>query len=165
MRYKQDTPITIRYNNPGAIQYKDTIQWQGQTGKGYANLLTFETVTYGARAQMKSLLHYYTVHGCHTIREIVSRWSGAKMSTLRYYILYVGRHSMVAPGELIVTYGQLIEVALAMANFEAGRNYPAHKSILSGYRMAIAGHSTATLLPGAAKLLKEAEVNDESKDI
>ena len=96
---------------------------------------------------MKTLLHYYTDHHLLTIGQIIDRWSDAEEPVLHNYKDYVAVHCNMAVHQPLYYYQAIFMLAYAMADFEAGEDYPYRRLQELGYRDAINGASTSDALP------------------
>jgi hypothetical protein len=63
-----------RLNNPMGVR-KTSITWQGEVAGGDTGFETFDTAEDGIRAGARCLLTYFRQHGCHTVREIITRFA------------------------------------------------------------------------------------------
>ena len=69
--------LTERTNNPGALFWDGATQWQGMnkslTKPG--QIIYFDTVDYGVRAQLMTLKNYTKNHGIDTLNKLTARYA------------------------------------------------------------------------------------------
>ena len=64
----------IRNNNPGNLRHSS--QWQGlRTEQADPAFCQFETMAYGIRALIKTLITYHRRYGLSTVAGIIRRWA------------------------------------------------------------------------------------------
>lgn len=89
----------LRNNNPGNIRHDGTC-WQGErvpsTDRAFKQ---FTSMAYGYRAMFKLLTNYARLHGCQTIRKIISRWAPPSENDTAAYIATVSRLTGIAPDQ------------------------------------------------------------------
>lgn len=126
----------LRNNNPGNIRHDGT-RWQGEripsTDTAFKQ---FDSMAYGYRAMLKLLGNYSRLHGCHTIRTMVSRWAPPSENNTAAYIATVSRLTGIAPDQTIdiASRNQMCRLAAAMSQVENGK--PAvYADVLSGWSL------------------------------
>lgn len=76
----------LRNNNPLNIRLSRT-PWQGEVRPSQDKAFCqFRSPAYGYRAALKLLRNYSLVHGCHTVRTIISRWAPPSENDTKGYI-------------------------------------------------------------------------------
>ncbi len=119
-----DTKLSrgLRNCNPGNLRH-DGVRWQGErTPSTDTAFKQFTSMAYGYRAMLRLLQNYSRLHGCHTIRTMVSRWAPPVENDTRSYIATVSRltgfgaDSHIDVGDK----GTLCNLAAAMSRVENG---------------------------------------------
>jgi hypothetical protein len=146
---KSTGPVTIRMNNPGAI---NGASWE-TTYPGYVdkvettpgNLSTiFEAPEYGIGAWW-NLMRIYRVRNASTVGDIIHRYGGGQDYSA--YLQFVVKRTGFAPDTAIdlANDQQLLQFGSAMFRYEAGRDLPwSNDQILYGIRGGRAYASTGT---------------------
>lgn len=69
--------LSQRTNNPGALFWDGIAQWQGmsKTGTKINQIIYFDTVDFGVRAQLMTLKNYSKLHGVKTLNEVTARYA------------------------------------------------------------------------------------------
>lgn len=112
----------LRNNNPGNIRHDGT-RWQGErvpsTDRAFKQ---FTSMAYGYRAMFKLLTNYARLHGCQTIRKIISRWAPPSENDTAAYIATVSRLTGIAPDQTIdiASHDQMCSLVAAMSQVENG---------------------------------------------
>ena len=140
-------PRSIRNCNPGNIMWCLGNQWLGQIGKDKDGFCIFSTTKYGARAQMRLLLDYYTEHHLLTIGQIIDRWSNDNDQVRDNYKNFVSKLCGLQVHQPVYYFQSMFWIAYAMADFEAGETYPYRRMQELGYQDALNGASTTDALP------------------
>ena len=80
-------------------------------------------MAYGYRAMLKLLTNYARLHGCRTIRTIISRWAPPSENNTEAYIATVSRLTGIAPDRVIdiASRDQMCRLVAAMSQVENGR--------------------------------------------
>lgn len=82
----------LRDNNPLNIR-RGRKKWLGEVdslkGVHDADFCQFQSMEYGYRAAIKTLLTYQSAHKCKTIREIINRWAPLIENNTKAYIARV----------------------------------------------------------------------------
>lgn len=113
----------LRNNNPGNIRHDGT-RWQGEripsTDRSFKQ---FTSMAYGYRAMFKLLTNYARLHGCQTIRKIISRWAPPSENNTAAYIATVSRLTGIAPDQTIdiASRDQMCSLVAAMSQVENGK--------------------------------------------
>lgn len=91
--------------------------WQGQRGscKGFCK---FEDRWWCIRAWVKLMQTYRIVHGCKTIRQIVTRFAPPTENHTDLYIDYVCKRVKLLPDEPLTCKDEYVRLAKAMAWME-----------------------------------------------
>ncbi len=113
----------LRNNNPGNIRH-DGVKWQGEKSPSTDTAFKqFTTMPYGYRAMIKLLQNYSRLHGCHTIRTMVSRWAPPVENDTRSYIATVVKITGIdADKRLTITdKTTMCKLAAAMSQVENGK--------------------------------------------
>ena len=82
------SPMGMRYNNPGNLR----------PGGREAH---YPTMQAGVLAALNNLIAYQHLHGLHTIRGIITRWSPPSENDTAAYIQYVSSHTGIGPDQWI----------------------------------------------------------------
>jgi hypothetical protein len=118
-------PLTLRYNNPGAIEYKP---WQAQFGATLGpngRYAQFPDKESGYKAMEHLLGTYRSKHGLNTITGIVNRWAPPNVdnNSTGMYTAHVAKTLGVDPNAPLDP-TMTPRLAEAMAAYEAGRPVP-----------------------------------------
>jgi hypothetical protein len=118
-------PLTLRYNNPGAIEYKP---WQAQFGATLGpngRYAQFPDKESGYKAMEHLLGTYRSKHGLNTITGIVNRWAPQNVdnNSTGMYTAHVAKTLGVGPNAPLDP-AMTPRLAEAMAAYEAGRPVP-----------------------------------------
>jgi len=153
--------ITIRRNNPGNIRKVTGQSWQGEIpGTVAPNFVTFDTLVYGYRAQIK-LLNNYVKRGYNTLDSILNRWAPpSDNNPTEKYIEFVSQKTGIGPRAAIVAddYNTLSNVALNMSLFEHGVQAD-DGTLTAAIKTAIG------ILTGAAQSIVEVAKNNPIKTV
>lgn len=147
MTRSNQLPRNVLNCNPGNIKWNAGNAWKGQTGHDRDNFCIFKTTEFGARAEMKLLLTYYTEHHLLTIGQIIDRWSDDNDRIREDYKNFVSRRCGFPVHQPLYYYISLMTVASAIADFEAGENYPYPLLLSQGFLDALNGAEPEDALP------------------
>lgn len=118
-------PLTIRYNNPGAIEYKPWLEKYGGSRGPNGRYAQFPDAESGYRAMEGLLGAYRDKHGLNSVSGIINRWAPPNVdnNSTAGYVAHVSKALGVAPDAALPAEmtGKLAE---AMAAYEAGRPVP-----------------------------------------
>lgn len=78
----------IRNNNVGNLE-KTAVKWQGEIDGDDPRFCTFESMTLGCRALIKTLRTYHERYRLCTIRQIIHRWAPDTENDTNSYVLSV----------------------------------------------------------------------------
>lgn len=112
----------LRNNNPGNIRHDGT-RWQGERIPSTdPSFKQFTSMAYGYRAMFKLLTNYARLHGCQTIRKIISRWAPPSENDTAAYIATVSRLTGIAPDQTIdiASHDQMCSLVAAMSQVKNG---------------------------------------------
>lgn len=126
----------LRNNNPGNIRHDGT-RWQGErVPSTNPSFKQFTSMAYGYRAMLKLLSNYARLHGCRTIRTMVSRWAPPSENNTAAYIATVSRLTGIAPDQTIdiASRDQMCSLAAAMSRVENGKA-AVMKDVEAGYNL------------------------------
>ncbi len=129
-------PRSVRNHNPGNIKSVPENLWDGEIGIDAGGFCLFKRLENGCRAQILLLIKYYAKHQLHTIEAIVRRWNGERQSDL-FYVEYVSKMLGIDDVAVLTRYGQLVELAIAMAQYEAGNRFYPDSYLYQLYRKAL----------------------------
>lgn len=120
----------IRNKNPGNLRHGD--KWQGMSAtQNDPDFITFDSMTYGIRALIKTLMTYYKKHGLNTVRKIISRWAPSNENNTESYINSVSKALGVNPDDsLTFDNATYIALAKAIAKHENGSDADLIDSVL-----------------------------------
>lgn len=111
-------PRGIRNCNPGNIR-RTKDKWQGlrpvQTDKEF---FQFESMAWGYRAMLKTLINYRKLHDCWTVGDFIRRWAPPKENDTKRYIKTVCERMGVHP-----VYVPDIESKVAMCMLASAMSY------------------------------------------
>lgn len=118
-------PLTLRYNNPGAIEYKPFLQQYGATLGPNGRYAQFPDRASGYKAMEGLLGTYQDKHGLNTVGGIVNRWAPPDVdnNSTSQYTAHVAKQLGVDPNSPIDR-ARIPQLAEAMASYEAGRPVP-----------------------------------------
>ncbi len=92
-------PLTLRYNNPGAVEFKPWMGAYGATLGPNGRYAQFETPDQGYSVMGRILDTYQNKHGLNTVSGIVNRWAPADVdnNSTGSYINSVSRRLGIDP--------------------------------------------------------------------
>lgn len=97
-----NAPRGIRNKNPGNIDWSQSNNWIGQTGKEVGGrFCVFDSPENGIRALGKLLQTYYNKHKLVTVASIIRRWAPEVENDTGAYIKTVAQRCGVGPSEMI----------------------------------------------------------------
>jgi hypothetical protein len=119
------TPLTIRYNNPGALEYQPWMAKYGASLGDNGRYAAFPSPDAGYQVMGKVLDTYQNKHGLNTVSGIVNRWAPASVdnNSTGTYTQKVAQALGVDPNTPISP-EQRPALMQAMASYEAGRAAP-----------------------------------------
>lgn len=113
----------LRNNNPGNIRH-DGVKWRGEIIPSQDKAFKqFESMPWGYRAMFHLINNYSRLHGCDTVRKIVSRWAPPEdNNNTAAYIAAVCKGANITPDTIITTTNRdiMAPVIAAMARVENG---------------------------------------------
>lgn len=111
----------IRNKNPGNIRHGSD-KWQGMSvEQNDSAFVTFDEMTYGCRALIKTLQTYADKYGLNTVQGIIHRWAPTNENDTESYINSVAKALDVTPNEsLVFNERTYIALAKAIAKHENG---------------------------------------------
>jgi hypothetical protein len=110
----------LRNNNPFNIEFRASIQWEGQIGTD-GRFVVFRDSLSGIRAGMINIHTKMTRDGLNTIRKIISRLSPAVENPTEAFIQFVAGRLSVAPDQPITWRPYIIPMSKAIIQFENGQ--------------------------------------------
>lgn len=115
-------PLTLRYNNPGAVEFKPWMGAYGATLGPNGRYAQFETPDQGYSVMGRILDTYQNKHGLNTVSGIVNRWAPADVdnNSTGSYINSVSRRLGIDPNAPLAPEHRT-PLIQAMAAYEAGR--------------------------------------------
>jgi len=118
-------PLTLRYNNPGAIEYKPFLDKYGATLGPNGRYAQFPDRASGYKAMEGLLGTYQDKHGLNTVGGIVNRWAPPNVdnNSTSQYTAHVAKQLGVDP-DAPIDRARIPQLAEAMASYEAGRPVP-----------------------------------------
>lgn len=114
------SPAGLRNNNPFNIEFRTTIQWQGQIGTD-GRFVVFRTALLGIRAGMINIHTKMTRDGLNTVRKIITRLSPAVENPTEAFIQFVAGRMGVAAEQPITWRPNIIAMSKAIIQFENGQ--------------------------------------------
>lgn len=119
------TPLTERYNNPGALEYQDWMSKYGARLGANGRYAAFDTPDAGYQVMGKVLDTYQNKHGLNTVSGIVNRWAPSNVdnNSTSTYTKKVAAALGIDPNAPISP-EQRPALMRAMASYEAGRPAP-----------------------------------------
>ncbi len=132
-------PRGIRNCNPGNIRHTRR-RWQGEVEGSDPAFKTFESMAWGCRAIFLLLDNYRRLHGCTTIRTMISRWAPPFENHTERYIEQVAQLVGVGADEPIDTRSRqvMLPMVAAIIRVENGRSV-ALRSIEQGWELFLEG--------------------------
>lgn len=126
-------PLSLRYNNPGAVEFQPWMGAYGGTLGPNGRYAQFPSLDAGYGAMSRILDTYQTKHGLNTVSGIVNRWAPSDVdnNNTSGYVNFVARNIGADPNAPL-TPEQRQKLPQAMASFESGRN-------MMGVPMALGG--------------------------
>lgn len=114
-------PRGLRNNNPLNIRH-DKSKWKHQIDGHDKSFKTFDSMAWGYRAAFHLLNNYQRLHGCDTLRKMISRWAPPNENNTCGYIDRVAEWAGVSPdGRITATYRDvMVPVVAAMSQIENG---------------------------------------------
>jgi hypothetical protein len=122
MATKNNTPRGLRNNNPGNIRRSNQV-WVGMADKQTdKEFVTFRSMAYGYRAIIKTLRTYRFLHGCITVKEMITRWAPPAENDTAAYIRAVCQDMQVPDSYLVDPNDRatLVQLAAAISHHENG---------------------------------------------
>jgi hypothetical protein len=116
------TPLTLRYNNPGAVEFKPWMSAYGATLGPNGRYAQFGSPDQGYQVMSRILDTYQNKHGLNTVGGIVNRWAPPQVdnNSTSQYAASVAKRLGVDPNAPL-TPEQRPGLMQAMAAYEAGR--------------------------------------------
>lgn len=113
----------LRNNNPGNIRH-DGVKWRGEVVPSQdKQFKQFEIMPWGYRAMFHLINNYSRLHGCDTVRKIISRWAPPQDNNhTEAYIAAVCKQAGTSPDGIITTTNRdvMIPIIAAMSRVENG---------------------------------------------
>lgn len=112
----------LKNNNPGNIRL-DGVHWKGEVEPSQDRAFKrFETMPWGYRAMFHLLNNYSRLHGCDTIRRMITRWAPENENDTQAYIRAVSEWSGVPADSRITTTNRdvMVPIVAAMSRMENG---------------------------------------------
>lgn len=115
-------PLTLRYNNPGAIEYRPFLDKYGATIGQNGRYAQFPDRESGFKAMEGLLGTYHDKHGLNTVSSIVHRWAPPTVdnNSTSQYTQFVAQKLGVDQNTPIDR-ARIPDLAAAMAHYEAGQ--------------------------------------------
>lgn len=139
-------PRGIRNCNPGNIDRKPGVKWQGQMGdqSGDPRFVVFQTASWGIRAIARVLITYQTARMARdgtpidTIREIIDRWAPRTENQTDAYAAHVAKLTGIGADEPIDVsdYDTMRALVIAIITHENGCQPYSDAEIESGLFLA-----------------------------
>jgi len=118
---KSHDPLTVRYNNPGALEYKPWMEKYGAKVGENGRYAQFDTPDDGYKVMDRVLDTYRDKHGLNTVSGIINRWAPPSVdnnSTDEYIKSVAGKVGVDPNAELGPDHRSSLRTA--MASYEAG---------------------------------------------
>jgi hypothetical protein len=118
-------PLTIRYNNPGAVEYKPWMSRYGAVKGPDGRYAQFNSPDDGFGVMNRILDTYHSAHGLNTVSGIINRWAPSNVdnNSTAQYIDFVANRLGVSP-DTALTAVQRPALMQAIALYEAGQPFP-----------------------------------------
>jgi len=118
-------PLTVRYNNPGAVEYKPWMGSYGARPGENGRNAQFQTPDQGFGVMNRILDTYQSKHGLNTVAGIINRWAPSSVdnNSTPQYVKFVADRVGVDPNAPLTPEHRKALVE-AMAHYEAGRPFP-----------------------------------------
>ena len=137
-------PRGLYNRNPGNIR-KSKTGWLGKIRGRDRSFETFDSMAHGVRALALNLIAYQEKHGCHTVRQLITRWAPRNENNTGAYIHAVAEALGVSPDARIDVRNRFTMTGLvwAIAGHENGpamaAKYMNRHEVDAGVAMAIGG--------------------------
>lgn len=161
MQATRTLPRGIRNHNPGNIDRKPGVRWQGQAAdqSGDPRFVVFESPKWGIRAIARVLITYQDARQARdgsridTIREIIARWAPPGENDTGAYARHVAALAAIGEDEALDVYDFTTMQALvkAIITHENGGNPYPDTTIEAGIRL-------AGIEPHKKPLIRQADV-------
>ena len=118
-------PLTLRYNNPGAVEFKPWMSQYGARLGPNGRYAQFDSPDQGYQVMGRVLDTYRDKHGLNTVNGIINRWAPANVdnNSTGTYAANVAKSLGIDPSAPL-TPEQRPSLMRAMASYEAGRPVP-----------------------------------------
>jgi hypothetical protein len=115
-------PLTLRYNNPGAVEFKPWMAQYGARLGPNGRYAQFDSPDQGYQVMGRVLDTYRDKHGLNTVTGIINRWAPANVdnNSTSSYAASVAKSLGIDPNAPL-TPEQRPSLMRAMASYEAGR--------------------------------------------
>lgn len=115
-------PLTLRYNNPGAVEFKPWMTQYGARLGPNGRYAQFDSPDQGYQVMGRVLDTYRDKHGLNTVTGIINRWAPANVdnNSTSSYAASVAKSLGIEPNAPL-TPEQRPSLMRAMASYEAGR--------------------------------------------
>ena len=115
-------PLTLRYNNPGAVEFKPWMSQYGARLGPNGRYAQFDSPDQGYQVMGRVLDTYRDKHGLNTVSGIINRWAPANVdnNSTSSYAASVAKSLGIDPNAPL-TPEQRPSLMRAMASYEAGR--------------------------------------------
>lgn len=122
-------PLTLRYNNPGALEYKPWMAPYGATVGPNGRYAQFSTPDQGYNVMNRVLDTYQQKHGLNTVGSIINRWAPPNVdnNSTGTYAASVASKLGVSPDQQL-TPEHRPALMRAMAHYEAGKPFPEYQA-------------------------------------
>lgn len=120
-RDSSNTPRGIRNNNPGNLEFVESIAWRGQIGSD-GRYAIFDSALDGIRAMMIDLHTGFVRDGENTIREIIAEWAPPNENLTAAYMDSVRQQTGYGIDEPLSWHSAVIPLAKAITVHENGEN-------------------------------------------
>lgn len=111
-----------RNNNPGNLEYVESIKWNGQTGSD-GRYAVFDTAINGIRAMMIDIHTGFYRDNENTVRKVIREWAPfVDGNPEEAYTQFVAARMGVGPDTVLNWHTQIIPLTRAIVEFENGRD-------------------------------------------
>ena len=118
-------PLTLRYNNPGAVEYKPWMSQYGARVGENGRYAAFDSPDQGYSVMGRILDTYQNKHGLNTVSGIINRWAPSNVdnNSANQYVASVAKRIGIDPNAPLGPEHRQ-PLMRAMAAYEAGRAVP-----------------------------------------
>ena len=110
----------LRNNNPFNLEFRESIQWRGQTGSA-GRFAVFDTSLNGIRAGMINIHTKMNRDNLKTVRKIITVLSPSFENPTESFIVFVAQRMGISPDQQLIFSQHIIQMSKAIIQFENGQ--------------------------------------------